>query len=423
LRAALPAIHLKGEDIEIAFTHGEQYGEEYYSFVNGQHTTQGGTHLAAFREAVVKTVRDFTKKFRPPTSALPSSPPSRKGRGTRLRIADQNQARAPRTIGPDGPTLRTFIGNFVKPRTRQLPPQNPEVAKALQKRILQSERERKELAGIKKLARERAQKGQDPQQETARLPHPLRLQDKRAWPPRSSSPRATRPAAPSPRPATSKTQAVFSLRGKPLNCFGLTKKVVYENEEFNLLQARPQHRGRASKTCATTAWSSPPTPMSTACTSACCCSLFSSSSSPTLIRVRDKNQTFYCYSDISTSSKIRTSGYPPSDVRNKRQDFRQPPPGKRPGRGLATAVLSIYSQLIWSEKGYFLKFICQKGAQTAIYFRWHNTCPTPGYFVNKVSFCYFIFLLAGAPAKRNIKTDCAGAARTISLYKLSILNH
>ncbi len=233
-----PIIHMKGDDIEIALTHSNQYGEEYYSFVNGQHTTQGGTHLAAFREALVKTIREFYNKNFEATDVRASVVSAISVRimepvfesQTKTKLGSQN-------IAPDGPTMRTFINDFVKRELDNYLHKHQDVADALLKRILQSERERKDIAGIKKLANERAKK--------ANL-HNRKLRDCRLHFDEQNDERRedtilfiTEGDSASGSITKSRdvqTQAVFSLRGKPLNCFGLTKKVVYENEEFNLLQ-------------------------------------------------------------------------------------------------------------------------------------------------------------------------------------------
>ena len=223
-------------------SHGHQYGEQYYSFVNGQNTTQGGTHLNAFREAVVETVRNhFNKKYDTKDvrasiiaaiSVRVEEPVFESQTKTKLGSAD---------VGPDGPSIRSFVGDFIKRELDNYLHKNPETAKALQKRIMQSERERKEIAGIKKLANQRAKK--------ANL-HNKKLRDCRAHyndTSRSSDEENRKKSTifitegDSASGSITKardvqTQAVFSLRGKPLNCFGLTKKVVYQNEEFNLLQ-------------------------------------------------------------------------------------------------------------------------------------------------------------------------------------------
>jgi topoisomerase-4 subunit B len=237
-----PIIHLKGEDIEMALTHGSQYGEEYYSFVNGQFTTQGGTHLAAFREAIVKTVRDFYGKQYDTSDVRASIVGAIAIRVQEPVFESQTKTKLGSThLAPEGPAVRTFINDFVGRELDRYLHQHPDAAEALQKRIQQSERERKEIAGIKKLANQRAKK--------ANL-HNKKLRDCRVH---FNDPKA--PKDDDRRPQTQifitegdsasgsitkardvQTQAVFSLRGKPLNCFGLTKKVVYENEEFNLLQ-------------------------------------------------------------------------------------------------------------------------------------------------------------------------------------------
>ncbi|CAN5625920.1 DNA topoisomerase IV subunit B [soil metagenome] len=232
-----PIIHLKGDDIEIALTHSNQYGEEYYSFVNGQFTTQGGTHLAAFREAVVKTVRDFYKKDFDASDVRGSIVAAISVRVQEPVFESQTKTKlGSLNVGPDGPTMRTFINDFVKKSLDDYLHRNSQTAESLLKRILQNERERKEIAGIKKLANERAKK--------ANL-HNKKLRDCRLHYDEDSENGAetmlfiTEGDSASGSITKSRDvqrQAVFSLRGKPLNCFGLTKKVVYENEEFNLLQ-------------------------------------------------------------------------------------------------------------------------------------------------------------------------------------------
>ncbi|WP_373524047.1 DNA topoisomerase IV subunit B [Aquiflexum sp.] len=235
-----PIIHLKGTDIEMSMTHSNQYGEEYYSFVNGQFTTQGGTHLAAFREAIVKTIREFYKKDYDASDIRQSVVAAIAVRVQEPVFESQTKTKlGSQSIGPDGPTLRTFVNDFVKTALDNYLHKNPTTADALLKRILQSERERKEISGIKKLANERAKK--------ANL-HNKKLRDCRVH---YDDPKANEEAknqtmlflteGDSASGSITKsrdvqTQAVFSLRGKPLNCYGMTKKVVYENEEFNLLQ-------------------------------------------------------------------------------------------------------------------------------------------------------------------------------------------
>lgn len=235
-----PIIHLKGEDIELAMTHGNQYGEEYYSFVNGQYTTQGGTHLAAFREAIVRAVREHFGKDYAPEDIRSSIIGAVAIRVQEPVFESQTKTKlGSNTITPDpnSTTVRTFVNDFVKERLDNYLHMNPESRDALKKRIEQSERERKELAGIKKLANDRAKK--------ANL-HNKKLRDCRLHLTDAKSDQRyettlfiTEGDSASGSITKSRdiqTQAVFSLRGKPLNCFGLTKKIVYENEEFNLLQ-------------------------------------------------------------------------------------------------------------------------------------------------------------------------------------------
>lgn len=233
-----PIIQFKGKDIEVAFTHGNQYGEEYYSFVNGQNTTQGGTHLAAFREGVVKGVRDFYKTDFDAADIRASIIGSVAVRIQEPVFESQTKTKlGSLTMSPDGVAVKTYVGDFVAKELEIFLNQNKETAEALKKRIQQSERERKEIAGIKKLANERAKK--------ANL-HNRKLRDCRFHFDDEKSTRGldtmifiTEGDSASGSITKSRdveTQAVFSLRGKPLNCFGLTKKVVYENEEFNLLQ-------------------------------------------------------------------------------------------------------------------------------------------------------------------------------------------
>lgn len=241
-----PIIHLKGEDIELAITHENTYGEEYYSFVNGQFTTQGGTHLAAFREGYIKTIREFYKKDYDAADIRGSICAAISVRvqepvfesQTKIKLGSLN-------VYDKGPSMRNFIGDFLSRELDNYLHKNPATAEALKKRIEQNERERKELAGIKKLANERAKK--------ANL-HNKKLRDCKFHyndepggkdkeyvleKQKETTIFITEGDSASGSITKSRdvnTQAVFSLRGKPLNCFGLTKKIVYENEEFNLLQ-------------------------------------------------------------------------------------------------------------------------------------------------------------------------------------------
>lgn len=241
-----PIIHLRGEDIEVAITHENQYGEEYYSFVNGQHTTQGGTHLGAFREAFVKTIRDFYKKDYEATDIRASICAAIAVRVQEPVFESQTKTKlGSLAVTEGGQSMKAFVLEFLSKQLDDYLHKNTAVADALKKRIEQSERERKELAGIKKLANERAKK--------ANL-HNKKLRDCRIHMNEEYTGKAKEDMATRQKETTIfitegdsasgsitksrnvETQAVFSLRGKPLNCYGLTKKVVYENEEFNLLQ-------------------------------------------------------------------------------------------------------------------------------------------------------------------------------------------
>jgi len=241
-----PIIHLKGDDIEVALTHENQYGEEYYSFVNGQFTTQGGTHLNAFREGFVKTIRDFYKKDYDATDIRGSICAAISIRVQEPVFESQTKTKlGSQFVSEGGPSVKNFIGDFLGKELDNYLHKNPATAEALKKRIEQNERERKELAGIKKLANERAKK--------ANL-HNKKLRDCRYHLNDEPTGKDKDLILEKQKEATIfitegdsasgsitksrnvETQAVFSLRGKPLNCYGLTKKVVYENEEFNLLQ-------------------------------------------------------------------------------------------------------------------------------------------------------------------------------------------
>jgi topoisomerase-4 subunit B len=233
-----PIIHFKGDDIEVALTHGNQYGEEYYSFVNGQNTTQGGTHLAAFREGVVRGVRDFFKKDYDASDIRASVIGAIAVRVQEPVFESQTKTKLGSiNMAPEGVTVKSYVSDFVAKQLEIFLHENPKVGEEMQKRILQSERERKDIAGIKKLANERAKK--------ANL-HNRKLRDCRFHFDDEKGERSAESmifitegdsaSGSITKSRDVETQAVFSLRGKPLNCYGLTKKVVYENEEFNLLQ-------------------------------------------------------------------------------------------------------------------------------------------------------------------------------------------
>jgi topoisomerase-4 subunit B len=233
-------VHLRGEDIEVALTHADRsQSEQYYSFVNGQHTTQGGTHQSAFREALVATIRQYFGKQYDAADIRQSVIGAISVKVIEPVFESQTKTKlGSNDMGPEGPTVRTFIGNFLQTELDNFLHRNPEVADAIQRKILRAERERKELSGIQKLARERAKKAnlhnrklRDCKVHYNDIKHERRLETTlfiTEGDSASGSITASRDV---------QTQAVFSLKGKPLNCYGLTKKVVYENEEFNLLQA------------------------------------------------------------------------------------------------------------------------------------------------------------------------------------------
>ena len=235
-----PIIHLKGNDIELAITHGNQYGEEYYSFVNGQNTTQGGTHLQGFREALVKTFREFYKKDYAPEDIRASIVGAIAVRVQEPVFESQTKTKlGSNTVSPDpnSQSIKSFIADFIKTNLDNYLHKNPSTAEAIKKRIEQSERERKDMAGIKKLANDRAKKANLHNKKLRDCR--IHLTDEKAENRYDTQLFITEGDSASGSITKSRNvqnQAVFSLRGKPLNCFGLTKKIVYENEEFNLLQ-------------------------------------------------------------------------------------------------------------------------------------------------------------------------------------------
>lgn len=234
-----PIIHLRGEDVEVAITHGNHYGEQYYSFVNGQNTTQGGTHLNAFREALVKVARTHFKKEYDAKDIRESIIAAVSVRVEEPVFESQTKTRlGSERIAPDGPAIRTFMSDFLTKALDDFLHRNPEVAKAMQARIQQSERERKDMADIKKTANQRAK---------AAAVHNKKLRDCRFHLNEKGGEEeklgttlfiteGDSASGSITKARNVDTQAVFSLRGKPLNCYGLTKKIVYQNEEFNLLQ-------------------------------------------------------------------------------------------------------------------------------------------------------------------------------------------
>lgn len=233
-----PIIHLKGNDIEAALTHGSQYGEEYYSFVNGQYTTQGGTHLTAFKEAIVKTIRDFYKKDFDAADVRASVIGAISVRIQEPVFESQTKTKLGSiSMAPDGASVRVYINDFIKKELDDFLHKHSETADILLKRILQSERERKDMAGIKKLANQRAKKANlhNKKLRDCRI-HYDNVKNERRYESTLFITEGDSASGSITKTRNVETQAVFSLRGKPLNSFGLTKKVVYENEEFNLLQ-------------------------------------------------------------------------------------------------------------------------------------------------------------------------------------------
>ena len=233
-----PIIHIKGEDIELAVSHGNQYGEEYYSFVNGQFTSQGGTHLVAFREAYVKVIREFFKKDFDPSDIRASVVAAISIKVQEPVFESQTKTKlGSKDVGPSGPSVKNFITDFLKKELDNFLHRNPDTAEALLRKIVESEKERKAMAGIKNLAKERAKKVSLHNKKLRDCRIRFNSNDERKL---ETTIFITEGDSASGSITTSRdvsTQAVFSLKGKPLNTYGLTKKIVYENEEFNLLQA------------------------------------------------------------------------------------------------------------------------------------------------------------------------------------------
>lgn len=233
-----PIIHLKDEDIEVAITHGSQYGEEYYSFVNGQHTTQGGTHLVAFREGLVKTIRDFYKKDFDASDIRASIISAISIKVEEPVFESQTKTKlGSKDMGPKGPGVRNFIMNFLSQKLDDFLHRNPETANILLRKIQDSEKERKAISGIQKLARERAKKANLHNKKLRDCRIHYNSNDERKEESTIFITEGDSASGSITKSRDVNTQAVFSLKGKPLNTYGLTKKIVYENEEFNLLQA------------------------------------------------------------------------------------------------------------------------------------------------------------------------------------------
>ncbi len=233
-----PLIHLKGEDIEVAFTHGLQYGEDYYSFVNGQNTTQGGTHLAAFKEALVRTIKDFYKKDFDSSDVKSSIIAAVSIKVEEPIFESQTKTKlGSKDMGPEGPSVRNFIVEFMKKALDDYLHKNPETARIILQKIQDSEKERKAISSIQKLARERAKKVNLHNKKLRDCRIHYNTNDDRKLDSTLFITEGDSASGSITKSRNVETQAVFSLRGKPLNSYGLTKKIVYENEEFNLLQA------------------------------------------------------------------------------------------------------------------------------------------------------------------------------------------
>ena len=234
-----PIIHLEGEDIEVAITHGRTYGEDYYSFVNGQHTTQGGTHQSAFRESVARVIKDFYNKSYESSDVRQSIVSAIAVKVMEPVFESQTKTKlGSQDIEPGGKSMRAFVNDFLKTKLDNYLHKHPEVADILEKKIKQSEKERKELSGIRKIARERAKKSSlhNKKLRDCRV-HFTDLKNDRREETTLFITEGDSASGSITKSRDVNTQAVFSLRGKPLNSYGLTKKVVYENEEFNLIQA------------------------------------------------------------------------------------------------------------------------------------------------------------------------------------------
>lgn len=233
-----PPVHLSGEDIEVVITHGHGYGETYYSFVNGQHTTQGGTHQTAFREGIAKTIKEFYKKDYDAADVRTSVIAAISVKVEEPMFESQTKTKlGSKEMGPNGPTVRNFIVDFLKTELDNFLHKHPETADILQKKIQENEKERKAISGIQKKAREMAKKVSLNNKKLRDCRIHLTDKNERAEESMIFITEGNSASGSITKSRDVNTQAVFSLRGKPLNCFGLTKKIVYENEEFNLLQA------------------------------------------------------------------------------------------------------------------------------------------------------------------------------------------
>jgi topoisomerase-4 subunit B len=233
-----PSIHLVNHDVELAMTHGNQYTDEYFTFVNGQHTAQGGTHLTAFKESFVKTIREFYRKDFDPADIRQSAIVALSLKIEEPVFESQTKTKlGSRDMGPEGPGVRNFINDFLKKHLDDYLHKHPETADILLKKILESEKERKAISSIKKIARERAKKASLHNRKLRDCKAHYNTNDERRLETTIFITEGDSASGSITKSRDVETQAVFSLKGKPLNTYGLTKKIVYENEEFNLLQS------------------------------------------------------------------------------------------------------------------------------------------------------------------------------------------
>ncbi len=325
-----PIIHLRGSDIEVALTHGNQYGEEYYSFVNGQHTTQGGTHLQSFREAYVKTIRDFFKKEYDVTDIRQSLVAAISIKVQEPIFESQTKTKlGSKNIAPDGMSVRQFIMDFLTRQLDNFLHKNTEIAQALQAKIVESEKERKALTGIRKIARERAKQVSLHNRKLRDCKVHYNKTHERASESTIFITEGDSASGSITKARDVQTQAVFSLKGKPLNTFALTKKIVYQNEEFNLLQAALNIENGIEELRYNRVVIATDADVDGMHIRLLLITFFLKFfpeviknkhlyilQTP-LFRVRDKNRTFYCYSDEEKHKAIATIGKNPEITRFK----------------------------------------------------------------------------------------------------------
>jgi topoisomerase IV subunit B len=313
-----PVIHLRGNDIEVAITHGRQYGEEYYSFVNGQNTSQGGTHLVAFKEAFVKVIRDFYKKDFDASDIRTSIISAISIKVEEPVFESQTKTKlGSKEIEPKGPTVRNFIMDFLRTNLDNYLHKNHETAEVLLAKIIESEKERKAISGIRKIARERAKKANLHNKKLRDCRMHWNTNDERRLETTIFITEGDSASGSITKSRDVNTQAVFSLKGKPLNTYGLTKKIVYENEEFNLLQAALNIEDGIEELRYNNVVIATDADVDGMHIRLLLITFFLQFF-PDLIknghlyilqtplfRVRDKNSTFYCYSDLEKDKAVR----------------------------------------------------------------------------------------------------------------------